>query len=159
MSVNVTEVCYESISFNWTDTANALGTPKLDHYLVTISPPPPSPSPRQYRVNDSMSAVVKGLSSNILYTFNVSAVNCAGTSPSVQFQRTITTIGMSMLCILILEHCIVCLFLEPSTPTIIALVSNGTSTISVQWEVRDLNLCFFTCSYFNSQKLFIFLAM
>ena len=147
MSVNVTEVCYESISFNWTDTANALGTPKLDHYLVTISPPPPSPSPHQYRVNDSMSAVVKGLSSNIPYTVNVSTVNCAGTSPSVQFQRTITTIGMSMLCILILEHCIVCLFLEPSTPTIIALetvlVSNGTSTISVQWEVRDLSLCFF----------------
>lgn len=104
MSVNVTEVCYESISFNWTDTANALGTPKLDHYLVTISPPPPSPSPRQYRVNDSMSALVKGLSSNILYTVNVSAVNCAGTSPSVQFQRTITTIGMSILRILILEY-------------------------------------------------------
>lgn len=92
MLVYVIDVCYDSISFNWTDTINDLGTPQLDYYLVTLSPSPLSYSPQQ--ISDGVSSIVTGLSSDTTYTVSIYPVNCAGRGSSIRFQRTIVTSGM-----------------------------------------------------------------
>ena len=101
ISVYVIDVCYDSISFNWTDTINDLRTPQLDYYLVTVSPSPPSFSPQQ--ISDGVSSIVTGLSSDITYTVIIAPVNCAGSGNPIQFQRTIITSGMHTYILLLIS--------------------------------------------------------
>ncbi|XP_019854370.1 PREDICTED: uncharacterized protein LOC109583454 [Amphimedon queenslandica] len=123
-SVNVSEVCYESISLNWTDTINSIDTPQLDHYLVSVTA---QNTQMDYIVN-GFNTSLTGLTSNELYTLSVVSVNCAGSSNPVSFQRTIIR-------------------QKPSVPTLqgLDLLSDRSNasiaTISVRWEPGVMTDC------------------
>ncbi|XP_019861784.1 PREDICTED: uncharacterized protein LOC109590306 [Amphimedon queenslandica] len=118
-SVNVSEVCYDSISLNWTDTINSIDTPQLDHYLVSVT----AQNTQTDLIVNGFNTSLTGLTSNEQYTLSVVSVNCAGNSTPMTVQRTIMA-------------------QKPSVPTLQGLdllsdrSNTSIATISVRWELQ-----------------------